>query len=574
MNKIYSLFVSLLFLTTSTLNAQEFLDVPMWDGTPENTLDQVILKDTTDAGERIENRVYRLERGAFYVMNQTLALTSSFAMVSAGDESLRPPVIIRGEYSSGDPVGGFFIFNGSDNNYYFENIFFSALDFDDPTTYDAQWTFAVAFKGNNSHIELQGCIFNGFQGQTIQTSGIGNTIYLSDNIFRNGNNKYHPFVGQQTGFGKQQINSLILTNNTFFNNTSFLLFVEGGQGLVDRAVVEHNTFYTSMIDGIRMIDMVNLQSRSNLYYAVGAYGDNAKSQEEAWYPPVDGELAINSFAVVKEGLMTAAGLTEADRVIEITNNAYFTPSAISDYQTQFGLTGAVWINPVSQPMFDDATAYPNLSDTDNLNIDPKFANTAVNTWTVDELATACTELRETAGTAGWGTNTSRRNIDEDLGESGMIMVDWPLVEGNHEITEASLLTAGHDGLPVGTLNWNASNRGQYSYPEGVEGMLRLSMFGGLSVNDKYFTEMGYKLNSYPNPVKETANIEFELPKTANVTISVYNIMGQKIEDITSASFTKGKHVVSWDASGVPAGIFIYKLETEEVTQSRQIIIRK
>ncbi|MCK5906144.1 MAG: T9SS type A sorting domain-containing protein, partial [Flavobacteriales bacterium] len=403
-------------------------------------------------------------------------------------------------------------------------------------------------------------------------------------VFRNGVATYHPFVGQQGFFSTQPMDSLVITNNSYVNNQSYWMY-QGGQGLVDYILFEHNTVYTSLINTLAAPEAIDAHFRSNLFYGESAYGDTQFSKDNHWYTSEGSELATMYFRpVINQDLLTAKGLTEADRIIDISNNAYFTPQAIKDYHDAHSdatdatdnVTGAAWMNSITQGMFDDATAYPNLTEANNVEVDPLFKNLDTEDYLVDELSIQCEELFSSkAAGKGWGANSSRRNFDEHLGGGDFMLVDWPLVEGNLEYTEASLMAAGHDGMPVGDLNWDASKRDQYAYPAGVGGFLGLSMFGGSLSNDNFdFTSKGYELSSYPNPATTTANISFKLPKKANVTISVYSIMGQKIQTITNGSFAKGNHTVEWDASNVASGLYIYKLDTDEVSQSRQLIITK
>ena len=567
---------------SAVIQAQDYLDVPTWDGEEGTTLDKVIWGDTLADGSRASaNRVYRLERGGFYIIAGNPPISYSFAMIAGddtntGDGSGRLPVVARGKYSTGVNVQNLLVFNRSNNHYYFENIIFTAVDLDG--AYETQWTAGLQFHGNNIRVEIKGCVFNAWQAGAVTLDGEGSTLYMSDNVFRNGVATYHPFVGQQGNFSAHAMDSLVITNNLYVNNQATWVR-QGGQGLADYVVFEHNTIVTSLVPTLELREMTNALIRSNIFYGEGAYGDNEFSKKEHWYTDDESGMATLYYRPVQGTQLSDAGLTEADRIIEATNNAYFTPKAIKDYHNAHDkVTGNTFINTGTQTtMFDDKTAYPKLKAENNVEKDPKFGgNTAALTHIVDGVALQCEELYSSkAAGKGWGANSSRRNIDEDLGESDIMLFDWPLVEGTFPVTESSLLTAGHDGLPVGYLGWDSASRDQYEYPQGVGGFQGLSMFGGSLANNDYdFTSQGYELSSYPNPVNSIATISFKLPKAANVTISVYSIMGQKISTITSSSFAKGTHTVQWDASNVASGLYIYKLDTDEVSQAHQMIITK
>ncbi|MCK5789021.1 MAG: hypothetical protein KAH32_08475, partial [Chlamydiia bacterium] len=482
--------------------------------------------DTLADGSRVTaNRVYRLARGGFYILNGNPPINYSFSMIAAddlttGDGTGRPPVVARGKYSTGVNVQDLFKFNGNDNNYYFENIFFTAVDLDGK--YEGQWTAGLNFYGNNLRVEFKSCILNAWQAGGLTFTGENNIVYLSDNTFRNGAATYHPFVGQQANFGEHPIDSLVVTNNTYVNNQSYML-LQGGLGLADYVLFEHNTIYTSLVNVIKAPEMINAYFKSNLFYGESAYGDFQLAKDDHYYTSEGSDLATMYFApVINQDLLTNKGLTEADRIIDISYNSYFTPQEIKDYHDAHSdATDATDNVTGTQGMFDDDTAYPHLSESNNVEKDPKFLNLDTRDYIVEELALQCEELFfSKAPGKGWGANSNRRNLDEELDGGDFMLVAWPLVEGKLKYAEATLVSGGHDGLPVGDINAFPAKRDQYAYPNGVGGMLGLKMFDGTLANDEVdFTSKGYELSSYPNPATTTANITFKLPKKANVTIS-------------------------------------------------------
>ncbi|MCK5788996.1 MAG: T9SS type A sorting domain-containing protein, partial [Chlamydiia bacterium] len=383
----------------------------------------------------------------------------------------------------------------------------------------------------------------------------------------------HPFGGQQTGFTvSQDQDTIVFTNNTYINNTSYFVF-QGtkGQSKVGYMLFEHNTVFGSLVNTLMIDDMVNAHLNSNIFYAEAVFGNTDKSTANNWYTDNGDPLSTMFFSPTGFGV-------EADRILEVKNNTYFQPHYVIDYHAAYPeITTGVFMGPKTKAMFNDKAAYPLLSMSGNVDKDPKFKNIDVEDYVSEEIVFSAKTSYDSRTGTGWGVAPYRRNLDEDLTTvTDVAMFDWPLIEGNLEIEDESLITGGHDGLPVGNLNWNASKRSQYKYPNGVGGMLGLSMFGGpaLSNDEVGFANKGYELSSFPNPAVETATITFKLPKKSNVIISVYNTMGQQIAVLANSSFAKGSHNVVWDASNVASGLYIYKLETEEVSQAHQIIITK
>ena len=76
-----------------------------------------------------------------------------------------------------------------------------------------------------------------------------------------------------------------------------------------------------------------------------------------------------------------------------------------------------------------------------------------------------------------------------------------------------------------------------------------------------------QLSASPNPFSGSVEISFELKSPARAELAVYNLRGQKLRDLSSASYGPGKHSLTWDGkdhSGtqVPAGIYLLRLRAE------------
>ncbi|MCB0301037.1 MAG: T9SS type A sorting domain-containing protein [Calditrichaeota bacterium] len=72
--------------------------------------------------------------------------------------------------------------------------------------------------------------------------------------------------------------------------------------------------------------------------------------------------------------------------------------------------------------------------------------------------------------------------------------------------------------------------------------------------------------NYPNPFNPGTTIEFELVKNAQVVLTIYNSLGQRLFDLINAPFTPGNHRINFDGRTLPSGIYFYELKVGE--QSR------
>ena len=66
--------------------------------------------------------------------------------------------------------------------------------------------------------------------------------------------------------------------------------------------------------------------------------------------------------------------------------------------------------------------------------------------------------------------------------------------------------------------------------------------------------------NYPNPFNPSTSIRFSLPVDAQVTIGVYNLVGEKVAEIASGNLSAGSHNVTFDASKLTSGIYFYRLD--------------
>jgi hypothetical protein len=81
--------------------------------------------------------------------------------------------------------------------------------------------------------------------------------------------------------------------------------------------------------------------------------------------------------------------------------------------------------------------------------------------------------------------------------------------------------------------------------------------------------------NYPNPFNPLTMIEYQLPQASQVDLCIYNILGQKVVTLVSAKQPAGLYKVRWDAQGFAAGIYFYRLNTDQgFFQTRKLVLLK
>jgi photosystem II stability/assembly factor-like uncharacterized protein len=85
----------------------------------------------------------------------------------------------------------------------------------------------------------------------------------------------------------------------------------------------------------------------------------------------------------------------------------------------------------------------------------------------------------------------------------------------------------------------------------------------------------YLEQNFPNPFNAGTTIEFANPETGPVSLKVYNVLGQQVAVlIDNETRTTGYYSLAWRASGLPSGVYIYKLQTGQVTEMRKALLLK
>jgi len=67
--------------------------------------------------------------------------------------------------------------------------------------------------------------------------------------------------------------------------------------------------------------------------------------------------------------------------------------------------------------------------------------------------------------------------------------------------------------------------------------------------------------NYPNPFNPSTNIQFGLPETQRVTISVYDMLGREVAVVFDGIKSQGYHTVNFDAAALSSGVYLYRLTT-------------
>lgn len=91
--------------------------------------------------------------------------------------------------------------------------------------------------------------------------------------------------------------------------------------------------------------------------------------------------------------------------------------------------------------------------------------------------------------------------------------------------------------------------------------------------DKSVAEYALHQN-YPNPFNPTTRIEFDLAERELITLKVFNVAGQEVATLVSGTRDAGRYAVNFDASGLPSGVYWYRLEAGTFTAVKKMLLMK
>ena len=85
--------------------------------------------------------------------------------------------------------------------------------------------------------------------------------------------------------------------------------------------------------------------------------------------------------------------------------------------------------------------------------------------------------------------------------------------------------------------------------------------------------------NYPNPFNPSTVIEYSVPIGTNVSIDIFNVLGQKVKTLTNETKAPGTYRVEWDGTDesgqtVSTGIYLYRFHAGDVVQSKKMVLMK
>jgi len=80
--------------------------------------------------------------------------------------------------------------------------------------------------------------------------------------------------------------------------------------------------------------------------------------------------------------------------------------------------------------------------------------------------------------------------------------------------------------------------------------------------------------NYPNPFNPVTTIKYDIIKSQDVKLAVYDILGREVAALVNEQHHPGSYEVSWDASGFASGIYFYTLTSGNFVSTKKLMLLK
>ncbi len=537
--------LALMLLAVPSVFAQDADTLDVAQG--YETLNLAIQGDTLVGGvPKNANRVYRLERGGYYLLNGTIRGFGSVPLRIVAAKGTAPrPVLIPIATQTGK---GLRVFRPSTDGYW-EGMYISGMD--NLGNQCEENMFRLDKK--NGRFVIKNCYMDGDAQNFIRMNAEGQKVFVMDCYVRNSYLLADPNNGRFLDTRGNTQDTIFVQNCTFQTSSSDPL--RSGDGLIKTFIMDHTTLYqTAANDGEFDVNRaVNCIFTNNLLIDFG-YEGRAKSD------------TLNEVVIPIDTLKAPALATDDKRTYTIRNNVMgWTSQWLAWLESKKdSLTAYTFFDQRGKRFID---TYPNMNEENNI-----YENVALADAPDPAVMLAYIEHR-------W--NTARSNLNNpDLrsDRNGVgTLTENPQTFGPAEDdynfdypTSAKAYTHADGGLPAGDLNW---------FPD-KKAVWQQLQTGVVWKNEHQASPNQFALlSNYPNPFNPSTTISFRLSTTAPVRLDIYNGLGQKVRTLLNKTATAGPHSVGWDGRDeagrlMASGLYIYRLESNNQVRMHKMLLLK
>jgi hypothetical protein len=183
-----------------------------------------------------------------------------------------------------------------------------------------------------------------------------------------------------------------------------------------------------------------------------------------------------------------------------------------------------------------------------------------------ELTSFTSSVNANVVTLNWATATEKNNYGFDVERlaTGQSWVKIGFVQGAGISNAVKQYSFVDKNLAAGSYSYRLKqidNDGTFKYLPAIE----------VSVGAQ---PVSFSIGNYPNPFNPSTIIRYSLPSNAFVNISIYNMLGQKVVTLVNQNMEQGVHEVSFNASSLATGAYIYRIEAGSYSATKKMLLLK
>ncbi len=531
MKKHYSFaFILILLLLPLAMKGQEtrIVKVDGWDPSSsddptlyENLLYYAIMNDSTERKTN-PNVIFELKRDRIYFLGKQIE-NYDFHLHIRGEEGDGLVPEIQASVKSDGTYGLDYIH--AFNDLTLENL---AINGYLPDGGNQHWV--IECRGNGSTIRYDNVSFDGDRAAAVCARADSLKIYITNCTMGN--------IGYRTAFGGNgrmidlrpellYLDTLVIKNSTCYNLSDRI--VRNMNTHINYCYIDHLTAVNTLgrHGGIQLGDCANATIKNSLFANVIMLGHTDVHCDEQTQPEDPPHISVITLDSIYEG---------GTYVFE--NNNMFWDDAVTGVWDQ--------IDTVSQPDFVNPLIEEAVGQDkkDQIHFTEKLSFPGICSPQISYVALYYADPLEGTYPDSWCVG----------GEGGYFPDQIDLSYSN----TSSSYTAAEDDLPVGNLNYFAGLTGIRNNSASSDELL---------------------VSAYPNPFTERVSIAFDLEESGYVSVTIYDLNGRVVKNISSRNVTPGRQMLSWDGtaengSGLPGGMYIYQVETSSYSKSGSIMMMK
>ena len=106
-------------------------------------------------------------------------------------------------------------------------------------------------------------------------------------------------------------------------------------------------------------------------------------------------------------------------------------------------------------------------------------------------------------------------------------------------------------------------------------IVKASDGGSLSTDKELLIPDQFDLKqNYPNPFNPSTQIQYHLPVGGNVSLNVYNMLGEIVVELDNGFKNSGRHTVNFNGAMLPSGIYFYQLRSGDFVRTKKMTLMK